>query len=38
VKVLRQFTPGREKSGAFGHSVIEQDGELMGLKRMKPGV
>jgi hypothetical protein len=36
--VLRKLTPGREKSRAFWQSVIEQDGELMSLKRMKPGV
>jgi hypothetical protein len=38
LKVLRKLTPGRKKRGALGQPVIEQDGELMGLKRMKPGV
>ena len=35
---MRKFAPGREKSGAFGNSVVEDDGELMGLKRMKLAV
>ena len=35
---MRKFAPGRDKGSVFGQAVIEQDGELLGLKRMKRGL
>jgi len=33
--VMRKFAPGRDKASLFGQAVINQDGELLSLKRMK---
>jgi hypothetical protein len=32
---MRKFAPGRNKGSLFWQAVVEQDGELLGLKRMK---
>lgn len=33
--MLRKLTPGRDKRGVLGQTVIEQDLQLLRLKRMK---
>ena len=35
MRVMRKFAPGRDKASLFGQAVVEQDRELLCLKRMK---
>src|SRR6516165_7766887 len=35
LRVMRKFAPGRDKASLFGQGVINQDGELVSLKRMR---
>src|SRR5688572_18428800 len=35
LREMRKFAPGRDKAGLIGQAVINKDGELLSLKRMK---
>lgn len=35
MRLMRKFAPGRNKASLFGQAIVEQDRELLGLKRMK---